>query len=110
MTTKYTLEQFNNIIFDGFDYTVSPEIIKIISNLALEVGSPSYIKTPIFKKKDIFNNTDPKKKVGGGGGTGIALDPDWKSDFQVTKFTEKSGIDAQIDNICSHLNKITDKT
>ena len=47
----YTLNDFNNLIFTGFNYTLPSDTLQIISNLALEVGSPNYVKTPIFQKK-----------------------------------------------------------
>lgn len=49
---KYSLQDFNNIVFDGFDFKLPDDTVNLISELALEVGSPTYIKTPIFKKKD----------------------------------------------------------
>lgn len=53
---KYSLEDYKNILFNGFDYTVPENILSIISELALEVGSPQYIKTPVFVKKDVVKN------------------------------------------------------
>ena len=38
---RYTLEDFNNLIFNGFNYELPSETLKIISELSLEVGSPS---------------------------------------------------------------------
>ena len=50
---KYTLNDVNNIIFQGFDYTIPNETLEIISLLSMQVGSPDYVKTPIFKKREI---------------------------------------------------------
>ncbi len=50
---KYTLEDFNNITFNGFKFDFPEETLKIISELTLEVGSPNYVKTPIFQKRDV---------------------------------------------------------
>lgn len=47
----YTLKDFTNITFDGFDFTLPEATLALISELSLEVGSPSYIKTPVFQKK-----------------------------------------------------------
>jgi hypothetical protein len=48
------METINNFIFNGFDYAL-PDIVKnIINRLAEKVGSPDYIKTPIFKKRKDF--------------------------------------------------------
>ena len=48
---RYNIEDFNKIISNGFEYTLSDELISIISELADKAGAPSYIKTPIFEKK-----------------------------------------------------------
>jgi hypothetical protein len=51
---KYSIETINDFIFNGFDYAL-PDIVKnIINRLAEKVGSPDYIKTPIFKKRKDF--------------------------------------------------------
>lgn len=51
---KYSIEVINDFIFNGFDYTL-PEIVNnIIYRLSEKVGSPDYIKTPIFKKRKDF--------------------------------------------------------
>ena len=69
---RYTLNDFNNIIFNGFNYELPAETIRVISELALEVGSPDYVKTPIFQKRenpmksDVLASSNPnfKKKKG----------------------------------------------
>ena len=50
-TMKYTLDNFNSIAFNGFKFDFPQDTLKIISELALEVGSPNYVKTPIFQKR-----------------------------------------------------------
>ena len=55
---KYSMDNINDFIFNGFDYAL-PEIVKnIINRLAEKVGSPDYIKTPIFKKRKDFQQPD----------------------------------------------------
>jgi hypothetical protein len=119
MATKlrYTLNDFNNIIFNGFNYELPAETIRVISELALEVGSPDYVKTPIFQKREnpmksdvasSINNSNFKKKKG----KNMEInDGDWEAlrTFQATKIEERDGINGEIDNIRSELNKITDK-
>ena len=126
MTTKsirYTLEQIEDIIFKGFDYQISNEVIEKISNLAIQVGSPDYVKTPIFKKNDNptkIDSTDTttskefsdNKKKKRNRGNEILNDEDWvnvRTTFQPTKIETKIGIDADFDLIRSLINKITDK-
>ena len=61
---KYTLDDFLNITFQGFTFNFPPETLKKISDLALQVGSPNYIKTPIFiKKNNVDNNTNNDKDI-----------------------------------------------
>jgi hypothetical protein len=145
---RYTLDVFNNLLFNGFNYELPAETIGIISELALEVGSPDYVKTPIFKKRenpmkstmnddgDInwggsngggsngggsngggggsngggSNGGGSKKRRGGNKNTEIS-EGEWETirNFQTTKIGDREGIDCEIDNIRSYLNKITDK-
>ena len=121
---RYLLNDFNNLLFTGFNYELPAETIRIISELALEVGSPDYVKTPIFQKREnpmrSEISTDDTSASGGGGGgfkkkrgnkNMEISDGDWDSirSFQTTKIEERSGIEGEIDNIRSYLNKITDK-
>lgn len=101
VTLKYTLKDFNDIAFNGFNLVLPDDVMQVISSLAKEVGSPDYVKTPVFKKKENPMKVEPKKKK----------DDDWSPvrSFQTTKLEDKVGIDATIDTIRSHLNKMTDK-
>jgi hypothetical protein len=91
--TVYTLNEFNEIIFNGFNYEISPDIMAKISELSKMVGSPTYIKTPIFQKKDIVPKI-PKKE--------------WTT-LVKQQPVEKSEDVKQIDSIRILINKITDK-
>ena len=120
---KYTLRNFNDIIFNGFDFKLPDETIKIISELTIEVGSPDYVKTPIFQKREnplkfspnsdnkdneSLNNTFKKKK---NKKNESLNEEDWEAlrNFQTTKIEEKVDVEAQLDIIRSFLNKITEK-
>lgn len=46
----YTLQDYNNIIFNGFDFKLSSSVIQHIHDLASQVGSPSYIKNTNISK------------------------------------------------------------
>jgi hypothetical protein len=117
----YSFEDFNHISFDGFNFSLPQETIKIIQDLAREVGSPSYVKTPIFQKRDNPLKTQPTKE-NSTSSTGfrkkrnknneILNDEDWETfrTFQPTKIEKKEGIDAKFDIIRSNLNKLTDKS
>jgi hypothetical protein len=112
---KYNIQDFLNIKFNGFDIELPKETLVLIQELTSQVGSPTYIKTPIFEKKEnkfdkskeskeYFLN-DKKKKFN----KNATNDEDWKSIRNVTKIEEKNTIDYQIDCIRSSLNKITNK-
>jgi len=115
---KYSLKDFVNITFDGFDYKLPDETIHLISNLSLQVGSPSYVKTPVFQKRDQTvkpefskeSNSAFKKKKNNKN-MEIINDDDWEAlrNFQTTKIEQKNGVEAQVDVIRSYLNKMTDK-
>ena len=115
-TIRYTLDNINSILFNGFEYKLPDETLEIISNLALQVGSPDYVKTPVFKKRENPMKTEPikestvgfKKTGKRGKAVEIVNDEDWEAirTFQTTKIEEKVGIDAQIDSVRVLLIKI----
>ena len=122
MTTamRYTLDNINDILFQGFNYSMPEETLKIISELALQVGSPDYVKTPVFQKRENPMKVEPKEFGIGNGpkknnrrnkAVEIVNDDDWDAlrIFQTTKIEEKVGLDLQIDSIRAQLNKFTDK-
>lgn len=126
---RYTLQDFATITFSGFDIKLPDETLSIITDLAMQVGSPTYIKTPTFHKRDIKNNSEEynlmmlngnnnngfeqpfKRKNRNGRNNGrnneIINEDDWDSmkSFQATKIEVKGNIDL----IRSALNKMTDK-
>ena len=124
-TMRYTLNDFTDITFNGFDIKLPDETMSIITELALQVGSPTYIRTPVFAKREnslkpggagtIFTGPsaggDFKRKKRGNRAVEVLNDDDWESirTFQATVIEQKVGIDAQIDLIRSSLNKMTEK-
>lgn len=121
MTTanlKYSLENINGIIFQGFDYTLPEKTLKIISELALHVGAPDYVKTPVFKKRENPIKQEapaPLQKEGfrkkNNKATEILNDEDWQAIKKISQpqIVEKDNITSQTDIIRTHLNKLTDK-
>jgi hypothetical protein len=99
MTTvmKYSLPDITAIMNAGFTCELSPAVLKTINDLAQHVGSPDYVKTPIFAKK-----VNPKEKE---------KEAEWKREkqFKATVLETKTGVDVKIDAIRSLLNKLTDK-
>ena len=115
---RYNLEDFNNITFDGFLINLPEDTLNKISEIALQVGSPTYIRTPVFNKKERDNTNG----ASGGGGPPIkkrrnrnnmesSNNEDWDTirTFQSTKIEQKEGLDAIINNVRLNLNKLTDK-
>lgn len=118
-TMRYTIDNINTIIFNGFEYKLPEKTLETISNLALQVGSPDYVKTPVFNKRENPMKVEPstketlgfKKNNRRGKANEIINNDDWEAirTFQPTKLEEKVGIDAHIDNVRVYLNKLTDK-
>ena len=123
-TMRYTLNDFTDITFNGFEIKFPDETMSIITELALQVGSPTYIKTPIFAKREntlktggtVFTGssgsaTEFKRKKRNNRPVEVLNDDDWESirTFQATVIEQKVGVDAQIDLIRSSLNKMTEK-
>lgn len=119
----YTLNDFVNTTFAGFDFKVPDKTSQLINELAQQVGSPTYIKTPIFKnnnvEQSIFSQpssmdfgSSSKNRKRGNKNVEVISDSDWESlrTFQATVIEQKVGIDSKIDMIRSNLNKISDKT
>ena len=113
----YSLSNFNDIMFNGFSFDLSPETLAIISKLSSEVGSPNYVKTPIFNKKEhpVKSESQPSKdnfrRKKNNKSVEVVNDEDWEAlrNFQSTKIEKKTGADAHFDIIRGYLNKLTDK-
>lgn len=130
---QYALQDFNDIISAGFSYDFKDSnVVELISSLANKVGAPTYIKTPVFPKRD-----KPLTSGAGAGTTGLLgsapnssqdfsaanrrprnnkpsqiTDDDWNMirTFQKTEMKKTEGIEKRIDAIRSLLNKLTDST
>ena len=132
-TKQYTLQDFNTIIWGGFSSDLKDSgVIELISSLADKVGAPSYIKTPIFPKREKqekmeTNKFDAKQNnlaaasSSNVGGNNIRrarnkpsqiTDDDWNMirTFQKTELRKAEGIEKRIDTIRSLLNKLTEAT
>ena len=112
-TNIYTLKDFEEIVFNGFDLTLPEATTSLISSIAEEVGAPTYIRTPNFPKRDRptnIINAAPHTKRRRNRNLEIN-DDDWETirKFQATEVKKKEGIDKHIDAIRLYLNKISDK-
>jgi hypothetical protein len=106
---KYSIDDFESIKKCGFDYIMSNDIVTKIASLSLEVGSPNYVKTPIFKKNDKHDTPFIKKKKYKS--NEALTEDDWESlrTFHTTQIEEKHGLEKELDTIRCNLNKLSDK-
>lgn len=118
ITKQYNITDYEKITNAGFICNLSQETLDIISKLSEQVGAPTYIKTPIFLKKE-------SRDIGGIGGGGNGgnngfkkmknkpseiTDDDWEAirAFQTTQKHVSEGIEKNVETIRGYLNKITD--
>ena len=129
---QYTIQEFNEILSGGFSYDLKDSnVIELISSLSNKVGAPTYIKTPVFPKREkttgvtgeqielqetsclsssssssLSSNRRPRNKPS------QISDEDWTliRTFQKTEMKKTEGIEKRIDTIRSLLNKLTDAT
>ena len=109
MTVKYGLTDFYSVNSKGFEVILPDEVVVQINELVKQVGSPNYIRTPVFQKvpKSHTNHNKKRKDFK----TNINTDEMWNNmtKHTVTKDNEKDESEASIQNIRSLLNKLTDK-
>tara|TARA_B110000091_G_scaffold51789_1_gene57002 strand:+ start:3655 stop:4659 length:1005 start_codon:yes stop_codon:yes gene_type:complete len=127
----YTLIQFQHLIHEGFQNTLSDEIMDIISDLTVKVASPSYIRTPTFQsdnhntKDNTYNSNNNNNHNHnhnlcrrGGRRNGNDYNNNNNNDsnnkvggipFKKTEIVKTDGIAKDINEIRSYLNRITDK-
>lgn len=124
ITKQYNITDYEKITNAGFICNLSQETLDIISKLSEQVGAPTYIKTPIFLKKE-SRDIGGIGGIGGisGGGNGgnngfkkmknkpsEITDDDWEAirAFQTTQKHVSEGIEKNVETIRGYLNKITD--
>jgi hypothetical protein len=120
---QYDMNDYEEITNAGFICNLTQETLDIISKLSEQVGAPTYIKTPIFLKKE-------SRVAGLGMGLGSAIsagangfkknksrpseitDEDWETirQFQTTTKHISEGIQKNMENIRGYLNKISEAT
>lgn len=90
---RYSLEDINNIKNKGFTFKLTKDTQELIMELSKLVGSPNYIKTPIFQKKKQDS------------------EPDWDmlKQFKPTPKVERNDNEVLLQKIKGSLNKMTDK-
>ena len=114
----YQLTDFDIIKWNGFEIELPEEVIHLVSRIADQVGAPSYVKTPIFPKREKekgqghADDATPSVQRKPRSTVSEITEDDWETirRFQATELKKREGIDAHLDSIRSDLNKITDKT
>jgi hypothetical protein len=123
---QYDMNDYEEITNAGFICNLTQKTLDIISKLSEQVGAPTYIKTPIFLKKE-------SRIAGLGMGLGSAIsaiatsgngfkknknkvseitDEDWETirQFQTTTKHVSEGIQKNMENIRGYLNKMSEAT
>ena len=101
--TAYTLSDFKNKENSGNIPELESLVIEKINKLASRVGAPTYQKTPVFKRYTYSK----KKKVNEN-----ITSNDWETirNFKTTTLDKNmEGLEAQMDQIRSYLNKLTNE-
>ena len=98
MTICYTDQDIADIKSSQQIFSFDQDVLDKIKKIADEVGAPEYTHTPQFQKKE-------KNKH-------HVTDEDWNMirNFKTTKIVKKEGIDASVDTIRKHLNKMSKNT
>lgn len=102
----YDIDVFHQLSNQGFDYTLSENVLSIIKRIATKVGAPNYVKTPIFQKKSKQTNKKKKQKTT----SNELTDEEWEAfrSFEKTTYTKNTeGINKTIHTIYTLLNKLT---
>lgn len=135
---QYDMNDYEEITNAGFICNLTQDTLDIISKLSEQVGAPTYIKTPIFLKKEsrvsslgmglgsaISAMASSGMGMGMGMGNGIGggfkknknraseiTDEDWETirHFQTTTKHVSEGIQKNMENIRGYLNKMSEAT
>jgi hypothetical protein len=125
---QYDMNDYDEIMNAGFLCNLTQETLDIISKLSEQVGAPTYIKTPIFLKKEsrmmgmgmgvgMGSATHVTPNLGGGFKKGKnrpleITDDDWETirQFQTTTKHVSEGIQKNMENIRGYLNKMSEAT
>jgi len=108
ITMTYSLDDFHTIGANSHNYKLSDDVLSIISKIVSEVGSPTYVKTPVFNKKSYIksdNNENIIKRRKSVKKESTTIQSAYKSMI----VDNKTGIAVHIDTIRSYLNKLSDK-
>lgn len=105
----YSIADFHTISQMGFKITLPAETITLINDISRQVGSPNYIKTPVFNKKETVD-LDKKRKRSKYGQRSLidnnsTLGSSSKVVFKATPIVKREGTNVYIQPIRAILNK-----
>jgi len=108
MTTPYlySYTDIEQILFSGFNFTIPPETLNIISSLAVKVGSPAYVKTPVFQKREPLVHQNVAQPIRNRRNRDEAV----VQQSTASVLVQKEGISAHINQIRVCLNKVSEST
>jgi hypothetical protein len=128
---QYDMNDYEEITNAGFICNLTQDTLDMISKLSEQVGAPTYIKTPIFLKKESrvsslgmgLGSAISAMASSGMGGIGGGFkknknraseitDEDWETirHFQTTTKHVSEGIQKNMENIRGYLNKMSEAT
>jgi hypothetical protein len=112
MAAQYSLQDYINIAFKGYDYKLPENVSQTLSSLVKELGIN--LSSSRFEAKPAPFNKPTSNIRRSKSGTKIGEDNDeqWNrmKEFKVTKIDKKEGIEKNINDIRSCLNKISEKS
>jgi hypothetical protein len=106
---RYTISDFYTIYenIKNNNMQLPENTIDIINNLALKVGSPEYIKTPLFKNKTFTNISNRRRKKS----SDYNNSDDWDTlRFKTTEVISKTNKENSLHKIRKYLNMLTYNT
>jgi hypothetical protein len=113
MTVQYSLQDYINISFKGYDYKLPDNVSQTISSLIKELGINMTTTTRFDTKPAQFNkNATNIKRTKSGNKMSEEADEHWSRmrEFKATIIDKKEGVEKNISDIRSCLNKISEKS
>ena len=94
--TRFTLEDINKIKLKGFDVKLPQDTITMVNKLAQLVGSPEYVRTPVFKNRSTYEPAQPRRGEKLGEIESGVTDADWEAlkNYKVTETVPKDRTEA----------------
>ena len=113
---RYTLEDYQRILKEGFNFDIPAYTNNTINALADEVGAPTYIKTPEFfiRRQEEYDNINSTNFLKNRRNKKYKIqeitDDDWENIriFQATELKEKTSYEKQLDIVRTILNRVTE--